>query len=313
MKLSSRNKFLIPTITIIISGLGISIILSYFISKSIIENIIRTQIVQVSDLNEKNLSLWIKINEMDISRWSEQNYFKMAVRDTFMGQASRKAASQQLEEGKKKNVSYESVNVANEKGEVISSSEPDEKFKNLNVSDQQYFQEAIKGNAFISDIFSSSFTEKPVFTISYPIIDKDIIVGVLFGVVSLEYFSKNYIDSIKIGKEGYAYIINKKGLIVAHPDRTAIMKLDAKEFDFGREMMKDKSGMLFYTFRGVKKIGAFKKNPETGWISVVAANISDIMAPVRFHGKVNLFIAFFILTTCNNCHIFNNPLCCKTA
>jgi len=294
MKLSLRNKFLFPTLTIIIIGLGISIVLSFFISKKIIEGRIKTQILQIVDLNDKNLSSWIKITQMDISRWSEQNYFKIAVRDTFMGKASRKAASEQLEEGKKKNLFYESVNVANEGGMVVASSEHIENFKTLDISEQDYFQEAIKGNPFISDAFRSDVTGNPVFVISSPIIDKERIVGVLFGVVNLEYFNRNYIDNIRIAENGYAYMINQNGLTIAHPDKTMILNLNIKQFEFAKEIAKEE-GIMFYTFRGVKKFGSFKKNKETGWILGVAANVSDIMAPVKFHGKVNLYIAVFIL------------------
>ncbi|OQX27133.1 MAG: hypothetical protein BWK80_06850 [Desulfobacteraceae bacterium IS3] len=47
----------------------------------------------------------------------------MAVHDIFMGKASRKSANEELEKGKKKNPFYESVNVADEKGDIVSSSD----------------------------------------------------------------------------------------------------------------------------------------------------------------------------------------------
>lgn len=294
MKLNLRNKFLFPTLGIILSGLIISIIISYFNSKSIIEKTINRQIVQIADLNEKNLSSWIKITRMDISRWSEQNYFKMAVRDTFIGKSSRKAASSKLIEGKKKNISYESVNVANINGDIVASSEENGKFENINVSDYRYFKNALKGNDFISDAFASDFTGKPVFVISYPIIDKDSIVGVFFGMINLEHFARDYIDLIEIGDKGYGYLINKKGLLIAYPDKSKIMKPDFREYDLSRENTKEQ-GIFNYTFRGVKKIGAFKRNQESGWILCVSADVSDVMAPVRFHGKVSMIVAVFIM------------------
>jgi methyl-accepting chemotaxis protein len=289
MQLSLRNKFLLPTISLIIAGFGFSIIVSYIISGNTVEKLIRNQLAQIRDLNEKNLSSWITITRMDIARWSKQNYLKMALRDTFIGEKSRKTASLELEQAKTKTLFYESINAANKKGAVVSSSDPEN--INLNVSEKLFFQEAIKGNIFISDIIASKRTGQPVFVISSPIEERDEITGVLFGVITLDYFTQNYIDAVKVGQGGYAYLINKKGLLAAHPDKSTILKLDVNTLDFGETMMTQKAGVIVYTFRNLKKLGAFRKNSETGWVIGVTANFSDIMAPNYFMGRVNVFIA----------------------
>ncbi len=294
MKLSLRYKFLMPAITLMVFGLGISMFVSYLISKDAIENSIRTQFTQFVDSGTKTLSSWIKITQTDIARWSDQNIVIMALRDTYMGNASRKAANLELEAGKKKNPFYESVNIVNPKGEVVSSSDF-EKNEKLNVSDQPYFQEAIKGKPFLSDIFSSALTGKPVFVVSHPIDDKDTITGVLFGVVNLEYFTQSQIDKVKVGQSGYSYMVNRKGLVVAHRDKSIAMKLNLQDFDFGKEMMSKEDGLLIYTYKDEKKLGAFKRESETGWRIGVAVDYSDIMSPVAFLGRANLIIALVII------------------
>jgi methyl-accepting chemotaxis protein len=294
MKLSLRHKFLIPTITLMGLGLGISMFVSYLISKDAIENSIRMQFTQFVDSGTKNLSSWIKITQTDIARWSDQNVVIMALRETYIGNASRKAANSELEAGKKKNPFYESVNIVNPKGEVVSSSDF-EKIGSMNVSDQPYFQEAIKGKPFLSDIFASVLTGKPVFVVSHPIDDKEEIVGVLFGVVNLEFFSQNQIDKVKIGESGYSYMINRKGLVAAHQDKSLAMKLNIQELDFGKEIMSKEEGMLTYTYKNMKKLGAFKKEPETGWRIGAAVDYSDIMSSVVFLGRANLIIALVII------------------
>lgn len=294
MKLGLRHKFLLPTITLMVLGLGFSMFVSYLISKDAIENSIRMQFTQFVDSGTKNLSSWIKITQTDIARWSDQTVVIMAVRDTYIGTASRKAANLELEAGKKKNPFYESVNIANPKGEVVSSSDF-EKIGNLNISDQPYFQEAIKGKAYLSDISASALTGKPVFIASYPIDDKDEVVGVLFVVVNLEYFSQNHIDNVKVGASGYSYMLNKKGLVAAHQDKSLAMKLNIHELDFGREIMSKDEGMLTYTYKNMKKLGAFKKEPETGWRIGAAVDYSDIMSPIQFLGRANLIIALIVI------------------
>lgn len=294
MKLSLRNKFLIPTIALIIAGLGISTGITYFVSANALENVIKAQIIQTADSGMKHLSSWIRIIRTDIARWADQNYFKMAGLDTFIGKASRQSASVYLEKEKNKNEFYESLNFANTAGEIVASSDR-ETMINLNVSDQQHFQEAAKGNDFISDVFASPLNGKPVFTVSTPVKKKDEVAGVLFGTVNLEYFSRTYIEPIKVGHHGYGYMISRSGLLVSHPDKSLILNLNTKKSDFGRKMLSADKGVTDYTFRGVKRTAAFEKNPETGWVIGLTAAYSDIMTPVRFLGRVNLFITAVLI------------------
>ncbi|MCP4350092.1 MAG: PAS domain S-box protein [Desulfobacterales bacterium] len=291
MKLSLRNKFLIPTVALIAIELFVSTFVSYIISKNAIEKIIKTQLRQITDSGVNRLKLWITIATMDIDRRSEQNHYKIAVRDTFIGKASRKAADIHLKKGKQNNVFYESLNAANKNGEIIASSDQ-ENIGKINVSDQLFFQESIKGKAFISDAAHSRFTGKPVFTVSSPIRERDLIVGVLFGTVNLEYFNKTYIDSVRVGQHGYAYMVSRKDVIIAHPDRSAVMRPDTREFHYDE---KTGEGVIAYTYNGVKKLGAFRRNPETGWGIAVAVDYSDIMKPVKVLGSMNLLIAFMLI------------------
>jgi len=238
----------------------------------------------------KHLSAWISIAKMNIGNYSEQSYFRMAVRDSFMGKASRKAANRYLNKKKEDTGYYESVSAVNEKGVIIASSDAD-RIGTADVSEQQFFQESIKGNPFISEVTKSAVTEKPVFTISYPIEDKDAVVGVLFGVVEVEYFNRIYIDPVKVGQKGYAFMVNKEGFLIAHPDKSLILELDTKKISSELDVTEETDGLIRYTLKGMKKIAAFRKNKETGWTIGVDATISDIMSPVRELGHANLFIA----------------------
>ncbi|MCP4347325.1 MAG: response regulator [Desulfobacterales bacterium] len=291
--MSLRNKFLIPTIALVIAGLGFSTAVTYSVSGNAVENAIRTQMIQTTDSGVKHLSWWIRLIRADMVRWSDQIYFKMAALDTFIGKASRKSGSIYLKKEKDKKTFYESLNFANTEGEIVASSDT-EKMK-LNVSDRQYFQEALKENDFISDVFAGTLNEKPVFTVSFPVKRKDTVVGILFGTVNLEYFSRTYIEPIKVGQHGYAYMANRKGFLVSHPDKSLILNPDAKESGFVGKIVSEDKGLADYTLGGVKKTAAFGKNQETGWVIGVTADYSDIMTPVTFLGRMNLFITAVLI------------------
>lgn len=294
MKLSLKNKFLIPMVILIILGLGVSSITSYRISKQALEDSVKDQLEDQAVSIEKELSLWIKITQIDISRWADQSYIKMVLRESFIGNASITVANTELAEGKKKNIFYESVNVVNSKGEVVSSSDS-EKIGKLKVSDQPFFQEAVKGKAFLSDIFASPVSGNTVFAVSNPIYDKDSVVGVLFGFVSLDDFARTCVEPVKVGEEGYAYMINRHGIIAIHPDKSMILKSDVKEYDFVKEILSKENGVVHYIFKDVKKTAAFRKHAETGWSLAVCANVKDIMMPITLLRNNNFLITSVVV------------------
>ncbi len=294
MKLSLKNKFLIPMVILIILGLGVSSITSYRISKQALEDSVKDQLGDQAVSIEKELSLWIKITQIDISRWADQSYIKMALRESFIGNASITVANTELAEGKKKNIFYESVNVVNSKGEVVSSSDS-EKIGKLKVSDQPFFQEAVKGKAFLSDIFASPVSGNTVFAVSNPIYDKDSVVGVLFGFVSLDDFARTCVEPVKVGEEGYAYMINRHGIIAIHPDKSMILKSDVKEYDFVKEILSKENGVVHYIFKDVKKTAAFRKHAETGWSLAVCADVKDIMMPITLLRNNNFLITSVVV------------------
>ena len=113
IRMNLRSKFLIPAIALIVLGLGVSTAVSYIISKNALKKLIQNQLVIMTDSSVKQLDSWVTIVKKDITRWSEMNYFKMAVRETFMGKAARKSGNRYLKNEKKVYLFYDSLYVAN--------------------------------------------------------------------------------------------------------------------------------------------------------------------------------------------------------
>jgi methyl-accepting chemotaxis protein len=287
MKLSLKNRILIPTLLLIIIGMGISTMISYVSSKNALDEAYGSQIRQLANSADEALSIWVKDRRLDIATWSEQKVYQTSVKDTFVGKAARKTADAQLAKLKEKYQYYEAINVANVTGAIISSTDPGIIGK-INVADRNYFQEALKDQVYQSDVMISKTSAKPVFMIASPIKEKDEIAGVFFGVIDLNSFTKIFIDSVKIGQNGYAYVYQQDGFVIAHPDKSNILKLNMKEFDFGRKMMAREGGLITYTWKGVEKIVAFTKDKTTGWTVGVGAATSDLLAAVNKVGYINL-------------------------
>jgi methyl-accepting chemotaxis protein len=295
-KLGLRGKVLIPVLALIIIGMGASSLVSYFTSKRAMETIINAQIEQVAASSLTIINTWIRARKLDVSNWSGNSIFSTALKDTFVGKASRISASQYLVSLRKDYHFYEIINLANTAGDILASS--DEKVIGaINVKDRKYFIDALQGNLVLSEVLKSRATGNPVFTIASPVKENNQITGVLFGVIDVNSFSKMFVDPVKIGRTGYAYMYQADGLVIAHPVKENILKLNLKDLDFGRQMMTQGSGLMRYVFNGVEKMVSFKKHDESGWTVAVGADRSDILEPVKNVGYITggLGIAVLVL------------------
>jgi methyl-accepting chemotaxis protein len=289
MKLSLKNKFLLPTAGLIIVGMGISTLVSYVNAKKALDEVIKHQITQIVTTVTENMTSWVERSKLDLEIWSDMPVYKIAVQDTFAAKAARKSANLQLTELRDKYKSYENLYVVAPDGEIVAASAA-EAIGTLNVADKPYFQEALKGNVFMSDVIKSDSTGNPGLMIASPLKDRDTIIGVLIGAVDVASLSQMYIDSVKIGQTGYVYVYTDKGTVIAYPDKSQILKLNLKEFDFGQEMATKREGLITYPWQGVNKIAAFTRSNATGWIVVAAVDAQEIFAPIQRMGYVNLAV-----------------------
>ncbi len=99
------------------------------------------------------------------------------------------------------------------------------------------------------------------------------------------------VDSIKIGKAGYAYVLNKEGLVLAYPDKQQILKLNVGSYEFGKEILQKKSGLLEYSWQGSAKIASFQEYPAMQWIVATAVEKNDILGSVDNMKLIALILA----------------------
>jgi len=113
---------------------------------------------------------------------------------------------------------------------------------------------------YVSEVFPSEITGKPVVVIGTPIFNNNNseVIGIASGVVN---FSKvlDLISQISTTHNSYAFITSKKGLILAHPDRNLTIKanlFDIAQIDKDQKkiIMKEKrKGFIDYIYKGQKK------------------------------------------------------------
>lgn len=111
------------------------------------------------------------------------------------------------------------------------------------------------------------------------------------------------IKNIKLQEFGYAVLLDKNGVILAHPDEQAVSK-NALEFDkfkpiqtVLKEALANEQGFIPYNFDGAKLM-FYRKLPSTGWTLLISVPESDVYKPLA---KLKFFFSaatlFFIVIT----------------
>lgn len=159
------------------------------------------------------------------------------------------------------------------------------------LGDRDYIKKALKGEINVSDLIVSRVTNEIVLMYAAPIERDGQIVGALIGRRDGNSLSA-IVDDTGYGENGYGYMINGSGVIVAHPDREMVLSQynpieEAKSDDSVKSLatlfekvLAEKTGVSSYTFNGNDLYSGFAPIEGTDWIFVINGNQDEVLAAV---------------------------------
>lgn len=293
LKVGLKTKLLLPLLLTVLAGMVIVVANSYFKTKTYIKDLALTQIEAITAATSSSISEFINSNKRLNLSWSQTNF----AREALEGDSSKAAkTTERLKLLQTQFAAIESVFVADPAGNILASSIP-ENIGKINLADREYFKETLKDKQVISDEILSKHSGDPIFVIASPIKKDKNIIGVIGTVVALKNVSEKITDTVKIGKTGYAFALNKHGDNIAYPDKSKLFKLNAKSFPTIQEIMDKKNGNIIYEFGGVQKICVFKEESEKGWITVVTAPVDEVFGAAASI-RNSMIIYSFITLVC---------------
>lgn len=161
------------------------------------------------------------------------------------------------------------------------------------LSQRDYFKNAAAGKGNISDPLMSKFDGKIVMAGAVPIKGEDgSIVGVLSATVDYNTLS-DLVAQLKMGHDGYAFVINKNGTTIAHPNSehisNAYNSFEQVNSDpslrslveLHKEMITGSKGYGEYEYEGAIKYAAYAPINGTNWSLGLTAEKSYLFAPVE--------------------------------
>ncbi|OIJ11800.1 hypothetical protein BKP37_15285 [Anaerobacillus alkalilacustris] len=178
-------------------------------------------------------------------------------------------------------------------------------------SSRKWFEIAKEGESYISDIYLSPVLEEPILVMAAPVFNaqKEVI-----GVISPS-FNVNYIwDKFQtfanheqmVSLNGYAYLLNKNGDIIAHPDQNKILTenyfqktnltaADIISLSRERNIFYDKEAKEVTAYTQIEKINGF----DNDWFVAITVSQSALFAPLHnlFKNYVLIMGSVWIIVT----------------
>jgi len=289
MQMSSiRAKLTLAIVLITVISISIMGLASYWNARTIIHEDMENSLKSLAKSNSEKLGAWLDLRKSEIS---------MLANSPLVNGGSNDTALTYLRNENKRNPLYQRFMIAGLNGEAAYTIG-----EGKNLADREYFKQAVAGKTVISDPVIGKSDGKAIIVAASPVSRNGAISGALAGTVALDDLIK-LIGEIKVGESGYAYVVQKDGLIIIHQNKNLAMKLnllkdtsvepDLKEIT--DRMVKGEQAVSQYTFKGAKKYVAYAPIPGTTWSLAVNVPVKEVSAKLSKLLWVSLLIALIVL------------------
>lgn len=284
---SLKLKILLPVVVIVIVGMLVVSVSSYFISRNVVvadvEEITSGKAQKIESFIDGKLEKWKTQLEIlaatDIVKNLDYVQFKQYI-------ASRNDIFKE----------YEMFLIADKTGAYKATAGSDG-----NISDREYFPRVMSGEFTISEPVMSKATGKPIIVIAAPVKNSNNdVIGIVAGTMELTGLSE-MVSSEKFGKTGYAYMVAKDGLLIAHPDKSKIFKENIITGDnqslaeTAKKAINGEDGVGYYTYNGVERISAYQHLKTAGWGIIASISYDESTQDIRNIRNNAALIGFLVI------------------
>lgn len=138
-----------------------------------------------------------------------------------------------------------------------------------------------------SDVYEDAGTHK----LTVSVLKKIVVNGQPAGVVGLDLDLNKFaaiVQQIKVGKTGYAYVIDGKGNHIIHPTLSPtdnIFVIENGAFaEAGKVYLSGKPAIQQFSFNGVEKLYSSAPVGKTGWVLAISVPTSELFAKITAMG-----------------------------
>lgn len=170
--------------------------------------------------------------------------------------------------------------------------------KDLNIKQEIYFNEVMKGYTYVSDVLTETDSTSPYIAFASPVKQDGQVVGAIVNKVKASSID-SIIGNIFFAKSGLVYTFNKNGDITSHPYKEKIMKenvinCDSKELsNSAKDALKGNMNSSNFNVNGQSEVGVYNYIPSLGWGSMTAISTNELYK--GFIEVVEIAIPLFII------------------
>ncbi len=269
---SLRLKILIPILIVAVAGLAGVALSGYFQAKEIVETDIEHLASSETDKLVSQIDGKLMLMKKEVQMLADTD----AVRARDMGMLRQYISSRENMFEK-----YESLFIADRTGSYITITG-----KTGSIADRDYFYRVMDGETVVEDPLVSKETGNRVIVIASPVKDNTgSIIGLIAGTVEFSQVS-DLIRSARLGDTGYAYMINREGIVVDHPQKellsTNLLQHETQSLvEITEEMVNGEKGVGYYEFEGIKKIAAYAPLETSDWVMAMTTTYSEVAKNVN--------------------------------
>ncbi|SDE88997.1 methyl-accepting chemotaxis protein [Sporomusa acidovorans] len=289
---SIKAKLTVTVIILFVIALGLLAGLNYWQTKKLLVQDAEKELASVVFAAGNEISLWLDGRKIEINS---------IARSPVMTSGDGTSMQVYLDGEIKNNTIYENIFWTDTQGNYYTRGVA------ANAANRPYFQEAMKGNTFVSDPLPSGSTGKTVVIISTPIRSNGAISGVLVGAINMEEVEKRILD-VKVGQTGYAYALRQDGTIIFHQNKELVNKVNVNNDPNAtpelkaaiEKMLSGQQGVTNYNYTGSEKYLAYTPIKGTSWalgVTVPANEVLERLSSFTWSSLVTILVVL-ILSGC---------------
>lgn len=284
---SIRNKLTIMMVVTVVLSLCVLGAVNYWNVQKVILQDAEEQLTAVAQINSERIGAWLGKRTSEI---------EVLARTPVMQTNDLKQIMPYLKEEAKLNPVYARFLVADLQGNTRYSNDT-----GANIADREYFQQAKAGKFVIADPVIAKVDGKMVVVVAGPIKKDGQVVGVLGGTITVEELIK-VVNEVKVGQSGYAYVTQKNGLIIMHPDKELVMKENIRanaEKDASLKPLaavtEGGKNLARYVMQGAEKYIVYNSIGGTSWGLSVTVPVQEITGKMNSMMWTSLVVVVVVL------------------
>jgi len=299
---SIRSKFIAIFVILGVIPLILVGIFAYISASNALLLQTREQLGNLAEKTAQQVDTFFEVVEKDINLLSNFPFIQLAFLQFEFGQ-KLDTVKRLLEEYEIKNQHFKRIHLIDLEGKSILTlpQSSNENSKLFNTVD--WFNAALEKEIFLSDIIlAEPFTESFLILSKkiYDFEDRTKPVGIIAFEIKLSSFTL-FVSSLKIGTQGYSFLLNGKGYLIYHPDKqlnltkSFLNKGDKNLAHLIKKMQAGEQGFGEYLFKKRKKYMVFTPCSIKKWSVGITLQRSEVMLDIiKFRQSMMTFCTCII-------------------